>query len=183
MGEATIRWAAVDDARGVAVVHVETWRAAYAGLIDDAVLAGLDVDRRTAGWTRWITHSLAGEETDGPGVPPQKLVVADVDGRVVGWAGFGPGRDEGTAGRGELGGLYVHPAFWSQKIGHALVDRVEAELTAAGFASAYLWVLDGNERAIRFYERHGWAADGGEKVGAGGGATGLHELRHTRVLG
>ncbi|QTX03952.1 hypothetical protein [Agromyces archimandritae] len=40
--------------------------------------------------------------------------------------------------------------------------------------------LDGNTRAIRFYERHGWIADGGVKTGEGGSADGLRELRHRR---
>ncbi len=35
---------------------------------------------------------------------------------------------------------------------------------AIGSASAYLWVLDGNERAIEFYERQGFRFDGTSKV-------------------
>ncbi|WP_229856252.1 GNAT family N-acetyltransferase [Nocardioides flavus (ex Wang et al. 2016)] len=34
---------------------------------------------------------------------------------------------------------------------------------AIGAADAYLWVLDGNERAISFYERQGFALDGATK--------------------
>lgn len=34
-------------------------------------------------------------------------------------------------------------------------------LAANGFRSVVLWVLAGNRRARRFYERHGWRADGG----------------------
>jgi hypothetical protein len=29
-----------------------------------------------------------------------------------------------------------------------------------GYERAYLWVADGNDRAIRFYVRHGWSNDG-----------------------
>ncbi len=37
------------------------------------------------------------------------------------------------------------------------------EAIAIGDSAAYLWVLDGNARAIRFYERHGFAFDGTTK--------------------
>lgn len=42
-------------------------------------------------------------------------------------------------------------------VGHALCEA------ALGSAPAYLWVLDGNERAIRFYERQGFRFDGATK--------------------
>ncbi|WP_217183804.1 GNAT family N-acetyltransferase [Streptomyces sp. AC495_CC817] len=178
-----IREATVEDASGVAVVHVDTWRAAYAGLIDQDVLDRQSVDARTSMWRTWIERSLVGESTDAYGPVAHRLLVAeDDDGRIVGWASFGGGRDEGTAEKGELAGLYVHPSAWSQRIGHALIVRVEEELRVEGREEAYLWVLNGNERAIRFYESHGWVADGGEKFGEGGSVQGLHELRHTRRL-
>jgi ribosomal protein S18 acetylase RimI-like enzyme len=39
---------------------------------------------------------------------------------------------------------------------------VEA-MRAAGYRDAILYVLDDNPRARRFYEREGWALDGGTK--------------------
>lgn len=178
----TIRWATADDARGVAVVHVDTWRAAYAGLIDQAILDRQSVEARTELWRTWIESSLDGRSTDAYGPVPHRLLVAEREGRIVGWASFGGGRDDGAEEFGELAGLYAHPSAWSQGVGHALIVRVEDELRAQGWTQAYLWVLGGNERASRFYESHGWAADGGEKFGEGGSVQGLHELRHIRTL-
>lgn len=178
----TIRWATPADAHGVAVVHVDTWRAAYAGLIDQKVLDRQSVDARTETWRTWIENSLDGRSTDAYGPVPHRLLVAERDGVIVGWASFGGGRDDGAGDAGELAGLYAHPSAWSQGVGHALITRVEHELRAHGWTQAYLWVLKGNDRASRFYESHGWAADGGEKFGEGGSVQGLHELRHVRVL-
>lgn len=177
-----IRWATVADAHGVAIVHVDAWRAAYSGLIDQTVLDGQSVEQRTAMWSAWIEKSLAGESTDAYGPVPHRLLVAESGDGIVGWAGFGGGRDEDATHLGELAGLYAHPSAWSQGVGHALIARVEDELRAEGWTKAYLWVLSGNERAIRFYESHGWTADGGEKFGEGGSVQGLHELRHVRAL-
>jgi ribosomal protein S18 acetylase RimI-like enzyme len=41
-------------------------------------------------------------------------------------------------------------------VGRALLERGEESLRRSGFSAALLWVLDGNERAIRFYEAAGW---------------------------
>ena len=133
-------------------------------------------------WAGFIARSLQGLPPQGYDEPPHRLLVAEDDDRILGWAAFGPGRDDGQSHRGELAGLYAHPSVWSRGVGHVLIACVDEELRAQGFADAYLWVLAGNERAIGFYERHGWIADGGEKFGDAGGATGLHELRHVRAL-
>jgi GNAT superfamily N-acetyltransferase len=178
----TITWATPEDAHGVAVVHVDAWRRAYAGLVDQDVLDAQSVPKRTEMWRTWIERSLVGESTDAYGPVAHRLLVAKADGEIAGWATFGGGRDTGSEDLGELAGLYAHPSRWSQGIGHALISRVEDELRREGYARAYLWVVHGNERAIRFYESHGWAADGGEKFGEGGSVRGLHELRHSRAL-
>lgn len=182
MVDIRVRRADLEDAGGVATVHVASWQAAYRGLIDQEVLDRLEVDQRTDGWSRWIAASLSGQATEGPAGPSHRLLVAEIGDRIVGWAGFGSGRDPGMGQLGELAGLYVHPEFWSQRVGHTLLGRVEEELLPAGFESAFLWVLRGNDRAAEFYDRHGWIADGQTKLGAAGGAQQLEELRHVRQL-
>jgi GNAT superfamily N-acetyltransferase len=182
MDDLHVREATPNDARGIARVHVDSWRAAYQGLIAQQVLDDLRVDQRAARWSRWIASSRAGGPTDGDSGITHRLLVAETDDRIVGWASFGAGRDEGMADLGELAGLYAHPDYWSRRVGHALLTRVEQELLAAGWSEAYLWVLRGNDRAIGFYEQHAWRADGREKFGAAGGAQGLHEFRHRRQL-
>ncbi|MGC5078093.1 GNAT family N-acetyltransferase [Agrococcus sp. DT81.2] len=179
---ARIRSATAEDATGVAVVHVETWREAYRGLIDQSVLDAQRVERRAEMWTRWIDRSLAGRPSYGDGGVAHSMLVAELAGDIVGWATFGEGRDRGDTDRGELAGLYVLPSCWGLGLGHSLIERAELALRDEGWREAYLWVLHGNERAARFYERHGWHADGAEKIGAAGGATGLRELRHVRRL-
>jgi GNAT superfamily N-acetyltransferase len=53
--------------------------------------------------------------------------------------------------------LYVRASSYRTGVGHALLEA------ATGGSPAYLWVLDGNVRAIGFYERHGFAFDGATK--------------------
>lgn len=182
MRELDVRWAHGDDAHGVARVHVEGWQAAYRGLMDQAVLDSLRVDERAEGWSRWIARSIARTATDGEGLAPHRMLVAVSADEVLGWATFGAGRDADDRDRGELAGFYVRPDAWGRGVGSALIASVERELRAEGWQSAYLWVLHGNERAIRFYERRGWRADGAEKVDHAGPARELRELRHVREL-
>ena len=48
------------------------------------------------------------------------------------------------------------PAWWGTGVGYVLFEE------AVGDRAAYLWVLAGNDRAIRFYERQGFRLDGTE---------------------
>ncbi len=56
--------------------------------------------------------------------------------------------------------LYVHPERWRGGIGTVLLVAAERRLLDRGFTEAALWTLERNDRARRFYERHGWLHDG-----------------------
>jgi GNAT superfamily N-acetyltransferase len=149
-----IRRALADDALGVATVHVRSWQAAYRGLLPDTYLDQLDVERLRAGWERNIA------ETDWP--RNGTLVATEANGNVVGFANIGPARDgDGDpAVTGELVAIYLLPEAWGSGVGRRLMLAAVNVLREAGFAEAILWVLDGNERAQRFYEIGGWQLDG-----------------------
>lgn len=173
-----VRRATRDDAAHIARVRVETWRAAYRGLIDTAVLDRLDMHREaTARAARWDEHHAD---------PRTANLVAELRGEVVGWAAVGPTRDAALPRYGELYALYVLPAHWSRGVGHALIAVAEERLRAAGFRRALLWVLEVNERAAAFYERHGWVEDGAtlvdDRLVGGDAAHALHERRRVTTL-
>jgi ribosomal protein S18 acetylase RimI-like enzyme len=145
-----IRRATVEDARGIAEVHIRTWQEAYRHVFPAAELDGLDVGERDERWR----HNLAD-----PDVP---TFVADEDNAVVGFVTVGPSRDPDCDG--ELYGIYVAPEAWGSGAGAALMVAGLGELHAH-YAAAVLWVLDDNPRARRFYEKHGWSPDGATKTG------------------
>jgi len=87
--------------------------------------------------------------------PEVSVLVADVDARPVGLAGY---RLEW------LDGLYVVPDVWARGIGRELHDQVLARLRELGSTRCHLWVLEANDRARRFYERHGWRENGETRV-------------------
>lgn len=173
MSSLEIRNARTEDADDIAGVHVRSWQVAYRGLIDQAVLDGLSIDERAAGWRRTLAEPL-----------PTSLgtVVALRDDRIVGWASLGSGRDPDGLADGEVYGIYADPAAWSTGAGHALLEAAEQRIAEAGHNRAYLWVLNGNERADSFYARHGWIEDGAIKIEERPQLT-LREHRRVKLLG
>jgi GNAT superfamily N-acetyltransferase len=91
----------------------------------------------------------------------------------------GPLTPAGLAGEvGELYALYVTPAWWSAGAGRALMGSVIAALEAERYRRVVLWVLADNTRARRFYDRAGFAPDGGTNILTGLG--GVLEVRYSR---
>jgi ribosomal protein S18 acetylase RimI-like enzyme len=78
---------------------------------------------------------------------------------------------------GELYAIYVAPQAMNQGLGSALMMVGKEQLIAHGFTRATLWVLESNQRARRFYESKGWAADGVTRSAEVGGVT-LPEIRY-----
>ena len=100
IGTRRIRPATVDDARAIAEVHVASWRATYRGVLPDAFLDRLSVDEREA-QRREILEDTSGE---------WGTLVAEEGGRVIGFAAFGPSRDDDAPpGTGEVPAIYVAP--------------------------------------------------------------------------
>lgn len=146
---ATIRPATLDDARAIAVVHVLTWQAAYRDLLPADFLAGLSVDGRERMWTQAITQGRG------------TILVAEVDGVVAGFCSVGPCVEvaDQAPGTMELWTLYVAPEHWSTGLGRELWLAARRALQAQGAEEVILWVLLGNERAIRFYLAAGFELD------------------------
>ena len=168
-----IRPAAPEDARAIAEIHVAAWRAAYRGLMPDAYLDQLSVEKRAALWQRTLAQ---------PG--SSMLAVAEDKDALTAFCFFGPTRDEdGKEQRiGEIIALNVRPQSWRRGHGKALCEFALRELPRRERRSVTLWVLRGNERAQRFYEAQGFRLDGSERVDVKLIGAPLHELRYRRNL-
>lgn len=142
--------ATLADARRVAEVHVQAWRAAYVGIVPDEHLASLSIDKRETMWREAIDKQTP------------ELLVARVGADVAGWVAFDASRDkDAVPGAGEIWAIYVDPAHWAGGIGRALLRRARARLSERSFGDISLWVLAANARAIRFYEAAGFTLDAG----------------------
>jgi ribosomal protein S18 acetylase RimI-like enzyme len=144
-----------EDAEAIADVQVASWHAAYRGLMPAAILDGFTLEVRIARWKK----NLASPD------PRGRTTVLERSRSVVAFASHGASRDEEHSG--EVWALYASPRAWGTGAGRALLDDGLAHLRASGFREIMLWVLDGNARAIRFYEAGGFRLDGGAKEDGG----------------
>jgi GNAT superfamily N-acetyltransferase len=171
----TIRPATMADSRGIAGVHVRSWREAYAGIMPDPVLAGLDPDARTRGHaSRIATAPENGWTTE----------VAVTGDEVVGFVQCGPYRlDRRTVepGVAEVFAIYVDPTVLGTGVGAALMSTALRWVAGRGYAEVRLWVLRDNARARAFYDRRGFAPDGHTHVYGIGGVD-LPEVRYARTV-
>jgi GNAT superfamily N-acetyltransferase len=124
-----LRPARVADADALAAIHTRSRLAAMPWL------PVLHDEEETRGWMRGIV------------LPHQQVLVAERDGRPVGFAA--------VAGDW-LEQLYVEPEAIGTGVGRALLDAVKAD-HPAGLS---LHVFTRNERARRFYEAGGFALVG-----------------------
>jgi GNAT superfamily N-acetyltransferase len=157
-----VREARPDDAAGIARVHVASWQAAYPGLVPAQRLATMSVAARTESWRRVLTTRTESSTTvfDGPA-------------GISGFASSGRSRD--LAGWGEIWAIYVAPDHWGRGVGSALFADAMAYLASRSLPHVMLWMLEGNTRALQFYQGNGFVLDGARKI-----EDGLPQLRLRR---
>lgn len=161
-----IREATIDDARVIAEIHVAGWQTAYRGIMSDAFLDNLSVEKRAGDWRSAIER----------GAP--RILVAMDSGAIVGWIAFDRCRDaDQTSDVGEIWAVYAHPKHWSCGVGRSLWLEARAALLGAGFRRITLWVLAANGRARRFYQIAGFSDDPSSRKPAEFGGVTIDEIR------
>jgi GNAT superfamily N-acetyltransferase len=138
------REATPEDARAIALLHAESWRRHYRGAYRDEFLDGDVAQDRLDTW----------RERFSPPAHNQFVVLAEEERRLVGFA-CAYGREDGEWGT-LLDNLHVVPEAQGRGTGARLVTRV-AEWCRANYPECglYLWVLEENDKAQRFYARMG----------------------------
>jgi len=143
---ASIRPARLEDAPGIAKIHVDSWRSTYAGLIADEFLTALSYERRAQVWSQSLTD-------------PQNicfLYVAETrPGDIIGFVYAGPEQTGDPTYRSELHAIYLLKQAQGQGLGRKLIFTAMRELCERGFSSMLLWVLKDNLPSRKFYEAVG----------------------------
>lgn len=143
----TIRPAVAADAATIAAIHCESWRDAYAGLLDPAYLAGpVEADRRAVWADRFSNPS-----------PTQTVLLAEtVSGDAVGFVCLF--RDHDPRWGSLIDNLHVRPVLRGRSIGEQLLRAAVAPLGAD--EAFHLWVFEANAGGVRFYQRLGGCVAG-----------------------
>jgi ribosomal protein S18 acetylase RimI-like enzyme len=145
-----IRAARVADAEAITEVHIASMCKAYSDLFASAELARIDARGRADQWRDILREGSS------------RTLVAQLDGRIVGFVCFGACRDEDVSPQavGEVMAVYVHPDDWGLGFGKALLNAALTGLRNGGSTEVVLWVIEENRGAIGFYERFGFQPDG-----------------------
>lgn len=149
-----IRRATIDDVSCLAKIHVDSWRAAYHGLVPDTYLSSLDYNRRTEDFRKWIEAGDA------------EIYLVELKGKILGFVTFGiyRGDNAGQNKSGEIWGIYLDPDEWRKGYGALLYQHSEKMLKERGYARIFIWVFSQNPRARRFYEAMGFKTDGESRM-------------------
>lgn len=155
------RVAAAGDAPAVAHLHAQSWRLHYRGAYADSFLDGDVLSDRLGVWSERLRQ---------PG-PDARTIVAE-DGRLVGFAHVV--FDEHPTWGSLLDNMHVEASHKRRGIGSRLLSLAAEAVLERGNGSAglYLWVLEQNADARAFYESHGGACVGRERVSPPGGVAG-----------
>ena len=139
----TFRPANVNDARGIAQVHVDTWRTTYAGIVPETFLKDLSYERRERQWQSFYLNPN-----------PRSHLWLGLDGDTI--VGFSSGGLERGAEihEGEVYAIYLLKNYHGQGIGKELFRRSFASMDADGFTSIMVWALIDNP-TCDFYRRMG----------------------------
>jgi GNAT superfamily N-acetyltransferase len=161
--ELVIRPAAADDAEELVRANEASWNAGMAQVVDKKLDELAPFESRVARYREGIAA-----------LPPgMRLWVAERGGRIVGHTNVTVDKT-----LGELSALYVVPEEWGSGVAGALHEEAVAGMRELGATEATLWVVEGNTRARRFYEREGWTADGETKSSM----LDIREVRYRRRL-
>ena len=130
---------------GKGYVHYKSWQETYRGLMEGSYLEGVTLERCQAMARTWTDN----------------ILVAKDGCKVIGFAAYGPCRDEDLSDCGEVFAIYLLAEYHGQKVGYELMNAAFEKLKE--YEKIVVWVLKGNEKAIKFYERYGFRFDGTEK--------------------
>ena len=137
-----------EEVKGKAYVHYRAWQETYRGLVDPGFLDGRTLEMSE----RYAQRAFEN------GYP--SLIAKDGE-KVIGFADYGAYRGSDPANAGEVYAIYILKDYYDRGIGRALMQEALSCIPAD--EPVIVWVLKGNERAIRFYTRCGFRPDGVEQ--------------------
>lgn len=101
--------------------------------------------------------------------------------KVIGTSSYSASRSESMKDYGEIISLYLLPENTRKGYGKQLLKASVSGLNKMGFSNIFLWVLEENYNARRFYENFGFILNGTVMYDNIGGKV-LRELQYTYCI-
>lgn len=150
-----------DDLSAVGNVYEESWKSAYKGIIPQSYLDGLN----KSDWIKNLNNPAR-----------RSLIMLDRD-KIIGTSSFSASRSDDMAGYGEIISIYLLPEYIGRGYGKQLLQAAIDGLKQMGFHDIFLWVLEENVRARKFYEKSGFKSNG-KRLNDNIGGRDLTELQY-----
>lgn len=151
-----------DDRNDISRIYEESWKYAYRGIIPQHFLDAIPKGR----WAGAFDNN------------DWRTIVCVEDGQPIGTSCFGKSRFGQYPEAGEIISIYFLPEYMGKGYGSQLIKTVLDELIKQGFTEVFLWVLEENVRARRFYEKNGFTCSE-EYMDDNIGGKELREVRYT----
>ena len=129
-----------DDRLAISKIYEESWKYAYKGFIPQKYLDSIPEGR----WSKNFD------------IPGWKTLVCIVDGKYIGTSSFCKSRFDQFPDFGEIISIYFLPEYMGKGYGKKLLEASILELNKMGFNELFLWVLDDNITAKKFYDHLGF---------------------------
>jgi len=122
------------------------WQVGFRRILSDEVLAGLQDRDFEENWRSVL------QQPD-----RQNLVWCDADAVARGFVSYGPPKDRTDPADTEIYGIYLHPEYWGQGIGHQLLDRAMTNFREDHpTARVIIWTMRDNDCSQALFQRYGF---------------------------
>lgn len=146
--------ASASNALAIGRVWAQSWQQAYAGIVPEDYLMKITPDQRTGIVQSALKTPQFSEE----------MFLFTVDGVSAGTACVSRYRDDFASDiDGEIPSIYFLQEYWGKGFSGEAMQFCLERLRERGAQNVFLWVLESNGRARRFYEKHGFSPTGAKK--------------------
>jgi len=159
-----LRIAHENDIPALAALHCQGWIDSYQGLIPQDYLDGLNAEEFSEKWQKWMADDIS-----------TTLIAEGEDGKSAGFCMFGPLRTP-VPGQSairpiysaEIYAIYLGKDHWGKGLAQEFFQESAKTLKEQKHYSMALWVVGGNKRACKFYDKMGGQRIGKKVVEIGG---------------
>ncbi|WP_439741990.1 GNAT family N-acetyltransferase [Bacillus pseudomycoides] len=139
----TIRKATEKDIKGIAKVHVDSWKITYKGIISDEIIDNATYESREKQWENIFKQAVGNE---------YRYVAETFDQKIIGFIDGGHERTGKYNCDGELYAIYLLKEYQGNKLGKRLFQELVSEFIKNDMCSVLVWVVSSNPSKL-FYEK------------------------------
>lgn len=133
------------DEKDLAYIQTESWKSAFKGILKDEDLEKYTEVKRAEEMYKSLLENNVGNG-----------YILSIDEKPHCIAYFDKARDEEFSGYGELICIHSLASNWGKGYGSYMMEFILDKMKDLGYKKVLLWVFEENNRARRFYEKHGF---------------------------